>query len=606
MYALKEMTLVELVEKGSKHYGDRAALSMFGGASLSYAGLEKASAAFAQKLLSYGIEDGDKVALLSENSPAWGVAFFAILRAGAIAVPILVDFNPDQIANILKHSGARAVICSDKLEAKLKPSYGSLAIVGIVEGELRRKGPTREKAQDKIRGGVASKVPGKASKPTENDLRSPRRPGKDDLAMIIYTSGTTGSSKGVMLSHRNVLSNALACRSIIILHRIDQVLSILPLAHTYEFTIGFIIPLLAGSHIHYLDRPPSATVLLPALKAIRPTIMLSVPLVIEKIYRSSIKPTLEGMKLYSNKFIKPLLIRFAGIKLKKTFGGRIRFFGVGGAPLAAEVESFLKKAKFPYAIGYGLTECAPLLAGCSPSRTFIRSTGPALKGVQLRIADPNPSTGEGEIQARGDNIFKGYYLDQEKTAEAFTAGLCAWTDKDNDTRRLRREYLSRRNRSRLEPVALCHGIPRRGRGYRSDRLRLLEKRGIGKPRREDPGWPGRGGRTLLKAWNRHRQRGEERRQQPRTCLRGCREKNFPTVGRYSQGNEYEAFFVFEDPQHKAAGTTLRKNPHPEDKTISLFQAGPGRQEELNPGRAMAAVGIKRGCPCAGQPLRFTR
>jgi len=420
MYALKEMTLVELVEKGSKHYGDRAALSMFGGASLSYAGLEKASATFAQKLLSYGIEDGDKVALLSENSPAWGVAFFAILRAGAIAVPILVDFNPDQIANILKHSGARAVICSDKLEAKLKPSYGSLAIVGIVEGELRRKGPTREKAQDKIRGGVASKVPGKASKPTENDLRSPRRPGKDDLAMIIYTSGTTGSSKGVMLSHRNVLSNALACRSIIILHRIDQVLSILPLAHTYEFTIGFIIPLLAGSHIHYLDRPPSATVLLPALKAIRPTIMLSVPLVIEKIYRSSIKPTLEGMKLYSNKFIKPLLIRFAGIKLKKTFGGRIRFFGVGGAPLAAEVESFLKKAKFPYAIGYGLTECAPLLAGCSPSRTFIRSTGPALKGVQLRIADPNPSTGEGEIQARGDNIFKGYYLDQEKTAEAFT------------------------------------------------------------------------------------------------------------------------------------------------------------------------------------------
>jgi long-chain acyl-CoA synthetase len=255
--------------------------------------------------------------------------------------------------------------------------------------------------------------------------------------MIIYTSGTTGSSKGVMLTHRNILSNAVGCRSIIVLHRTDRVLSILPLAHAYEFTIGFIIPLLAGSHIHYLDRPPSATVLLPALKAIRPTIMLSVPLVIEKIYRSSIKPTLEGMKLYSNPIFKPILIRFAGIKLKKTFGGVIRFFGVGGAPLAAEVETFLKKAKFPYAIGYGLTECSPLLAGCSPSRTFIRSTGPALKGVQLRIADPNPSTGEGEIQAKGDNIFKGYYLDEEKTAEAFTedgwfrTGDLGYVDKKN-------------------------------------------------------------------------------------------------------------------------------------------------------------------------------
>jgi long-chain acyl-CoA synthetase len=420
MYALEEMTLVELVEKGAKHYGERPALSMFGGDSLSYAGLDKASGIFSQKLLSYGVEDGDKVALLVENSQFWAIAYFAILRAGAIAVPILVDFHPEQIANILKHSKATAVICSEKLEPKLKPSYGSLAIIGIAEGNLKRKGPAQEKAHGETLDMTGTKVSDRSSPVNAKKPRTPHRPSSDDLAMIIYTSGTTGSSKGVMLSHKNVLSNALACRSIIILHRTDRVLSILPLAHTYEFTIGFIIPLLAGSHIHYLDRPPSATVLLPALKAIRPTIMLSVPLVIEKIYRSSIKPTLEGMKLYSNKFFKPLLIRFAGIKLKITFGGRIRFFGVGGAPLSAEAEIFLKKAKFPYAIGYGLTECSPLLAGCPPSRTFIRSTGPALKGVQLRIADPNPSTGEGEIQAKGDNIFKGYYLDDEKTAEAFT------------------------------------------------------------------------------------------------------------------------------------------------------------------------------------------
>jgi len=329
MYALKEMTLVELVEMGAEHYGERPALSMFEGSGLSYAQLEQASAAFTQKLLAHGIENGDKVALLSENSPLWGVAYFAILRAGAVAVPILVDFNPDQIANILKHSGAKAVICSTKLEPKLKPSFGSLMILDIADGGLMNKGPAQEKAAGKAK----ESSTGKAGAARKTHPRTPSRPGKDDLAMIIYTSGTTGNSKGVMLSHWNILSNAIGCRSIIILHRTDRVLSILPLAHTYEFTIGFIIPLLAGSHIHYLDRPPSATVLLPALKAIRPTIMLSVPLVIEKIYRSSIKPTLEGMKLYSNKFFKPLLIRFAGIKLKKTFGGKIRFFGVGGRPL---------------------------------------------------------------------------------------------------------------------------------------------------------------------------------------------------------------------------------------------------------------------------------
>jgi long-chain acyl-CoA synthetase len=143
-------------------------------------------------------------------------------------------------------------------------------------------------------------------------------------------------------------------QELITLYRTDRLLSILPLAHTYEFTIGTVIALLSGSHIHYLDRPPSATVLIPALQALRPTIMLSVPLVIEKIYRSSIKPTLDGMKLYKNKFFRPLILLFAGMKLKKTFGGRIRFFGVGGAPLAADVEEFLKKAHFPMPLAMGL------------------------------------------------------------------------------------------------------------------------------------------------------------------------------------------------------------------------------------------------------------
>lgn len=165
MYALDEMTLVELVERGATHYQDRPALSMIGGDGFSYAQLEQASAAFAQKLLAYGVEDGDRVALLAENSPYWGAAYFAILKAGAVAVPILVDFNPDQIANILKHSGAKAVICSDKLEPKLKPSLGSLAVVGVTDGKLKHKGPAKDSTLEKPRDKTSDKTGASKKKP---------------------------------------------------------------------------------------------------------------------------------------------------------------------------------------------------------------------------------------------------------------------------------------------------------------------------------------------------------------------------------------------------------------------------------------------------------
>lgn len=392
MITLRNYTLAEMPELDDARYGLQPALSMVGGAVYTYRDFERISRGVAESLIAYGIKKGDRVALLAENSPQWVMTYFGILRAGAIVVPILTDFIPVQICNIIRHAEARLVFTSEKLRPKLSELPKETAIWDIRQSYLPSPSPVA--------------LPDVAA---------------DDLAMIVYTSGTTGLSKGVMLTHRNILSNATACKSIITLHRTDRLLSILPLAHTYEFTIGTVIPLLSGSHIHYLDRPPSATVLIPALQAVRPTIMLSVPLVIEKIYRSSVKPTLDGMKLYKNKLFRPLILFFAGLKLKKTFGGRMRFFGVGGAPLAADVEEFLKKAHFPYAIGYGLTESAPLLAGCGPRFTFLRSTGPALKGVQLRIADPRPDTGEGEIQAKGSNIFKGYWRDEARTREAFSS-----------------------------------------------------------------------------------------------------------------------------------------------------------------------------------------
>jgi long-chain acyl-CoA synthetase len=412
MYKLETYSLASIVALSAEHYGDRPALSMVGGKTFTYSEVEEMSRRYGLLLQQYGIQKGDKVVILAENSPYWGIVYFAIIQAGAIVVPILTDFTSSQVKNILEHSEAKFVFCSEKYRTKIPVQEVGITVLDIKTGNLVAGTPPPGETTLAESPFESERLEPKDFKPVSVD--------PDDVATIIYTSGTTGQPKGVMLTHKNILSNAVASRSIIVLHRSDRLLSILPLAHTYEFTIGFIIPFLAGSHIYYLDKPPTATALLPALAFVKPTIMLSVPLVIEKIYQSSIKPTLEGMKLYHNRFFRPVLIRLAGSKLKKTFGGKLRFFGIGGAALAPECEAFLKRAGFPYAIGYGLTETSPLLAGSSPAKTRLRSTGPALDGVSLRISSANSLSGEGELEAKGDNIFKGYYKDAQRTKEAFT------------------------------------------------------------------------------------------------------------------------------------------------------------------------------------------
>ncbi|HOV93623.1 MAG TPA: AMP-binding protein [Spirochaetales bacterium] len=419
MYKVERYSLSSIVELSAKHYGDRPALSMIGGKTFSYSDVETLSRRYGLLLQHYGLKRGDKVLLLAENSPYWGIAYFAIVQSGGIVVPILTDFTASQVKNILNHSEAKFVLCSEKYRSRVEVPDSSVVLLDIRTGR-----PLESNGLQTNPGLQASVGNGKTGSPGLDTLDAsefiPVQPSPDDVATIIYTSGTTGQPKGVMLSHRNILSNAIATRSIIVLRRSDRLLSILPLAHTYEFTIGFIIPFLAGSHIYYLDKPPTATALLPALSFVKPTIMLSVPLVIEKIYLASIRPSLESIKAYQNPIFRPLLIRVAGSKLKKTFGGKLRFFGIGGAALAPECEAFLKKAGFPYAIGYGLTETSPLLAGSSPKKTKLRSTGKALKGVSLRINSPNPISGEGELEARGENVFIGYYKDPDRTKEAFT------------------------------------------------------------------------------------------------------------------------------------------------------------------------------------------
>ncbi|MFZ4615756.1 MAG: AMP-binding protein [Rectinemataceae bacterium] len=402
MYTIKDYIIPEIVEKSSAMYGKRPALGMIGKEAVRYEELEQRTRRVAALLGLLGIAKRDRVGLVSESRPEWGISYFGASRSGATLVPLMNDFTPEQMGNILEHSGAKVLLASRKMYQKVAAFVGTLPVIAVDDLSIL------------------------AGTPALGDLDAATAAWKkveiapDDLASIIYTSGTTGKSKGVMLTHRNLVWDAFQTRHVIVVKRTDVWLSILPLAHAYEFTIGFLIPIMQGSSIWYLDKPPVASALLPAIAAVRPTIMLTVPLIIEKVYRGNIKPTLDGMSLYKNPILKPVLERVAGIKLKKTFGGRLRFFGVGGAPLAEDVERFLRSAKFPYAIGYGLTETAPMLSGSPPWQQGFRATGPAMPGVDIRIVNPHPETGEGEIEARGPNVFQGYYKDEVKTREVFT------------------------------------------------------------------------------------------------------------------------------------------------------------------------------------------
>ncbi len=355
-----------------------------------------------------GIIQGDKVAILSHNMPHWGMAYFAITCMGAVAVPLLPDFSTAEISNVLEHSESKALLVSNRLMHKVE---------GLEISHLRHwieldSFSTLRSDQGDIVFNEEDR-PGKEYKVEENDL-----------AAIIYTSGTTGKQKGVMLSHRNIVSNAIAGGRVQYVDDKDVFLSLLPLSHVYENTLGLILPILRGSSIVYFRQPISPQLIAEALQKVRPTLVLSVPLIIEKMYRNKILPGLKEKKLiwvlYRIPAMRKLINKGAGKKLMKAFGGRLRFFGVGGAKIDPVVEKFLLEAKFPFAIGYGLTESSPLLAGTNPHTLRWQSTGPVVEGVEIRLHPSHRVDQLGEIWAKGPNIMMGYYKDPELTREVLT------------------------------------------------------------------------------------------------------------------------------------------------------------------------------------------
>ena len=393
-------TLYEILKHSVEKFSERTAFAMIGGEEVSYKEVGKRTETIQELLLNAGVGAGDKVVILSSSMPNWGVSYFAITSAGMVAVPILPDFTSNELDLIIEHSEAKAILVSDKLYTKL--SKDILEKMNIV---IRTKGLNV----------ISQRVEERAEK---------RIPQPEDLAAIIYTSGTTSKPKGVMLSHYNIAAQTSIITPLFDYNENDVLLSILPMAHTYECTLGMIYPFSRGAQVHYMDRPPTASALMPALAKVRPTVIASVPLIMEKIYRSKVRPTFEKhaitRKLYGWDWSRKLLHKIAGNSLKKLFGGRMRLFAIGGAKFDMEAERFLYEAGFPYGIGYGLTETAPLLAGAVGNMVRIGSTGPALPAVQIRLDNINPETKQGEIVAKTPSCMMGYYKNEQATKDAFT------------------------------------------------------------------------------------------------------------------------------------------------------------------------------------------
>ena len=418
---LKENTINCLLETSVERYGSRPALGMALEKPLSYSELFRQVSDMAVMLKKQGVRKGDRVAILGENSPNWAIACLGSMRIGAIVVPILPDFPEADIHHILLDSEAKILFTTQRQMEKVLGvrDHSLLTVITLddfkAESDLLNVEPISnfiEKARNFLR-----QIPDKMG------LKS-SAVGADDPASIIYTSGTSGHSKAVLLSHGNFISNVLTTSNYLLEIQPEWTfLSILPLSHTYEFTLGFLFPLLNGARIAYVGKMPTPSILEKICKVEKPQVIAAVPLIMEKIYKKKV------LAAFEKKFILKLIARVPGLKLRiykkiadklvDFFGGELKTMAIGGAAINREAELFLKKSGFPYLIGYGLTESSPLLAGgpWADPTIAVGSTGKPIPGVEIKIADPDPRTGIGEILARGPNVMKGYYNNPQATRE---------------------------------------------------------------------------------------------------------------------------------------------------------------------------------------------
>ena len=370
-----------------------------------------------------GVQPGDKVAVAAKNSAHWAITFLATTTYRAVVVPILNDFLPADIATLTDHSESVVLFTEAKMwdnmpldkMPKLKAAVNTDDFSALYSREEGLLESIIEENNKHIPAVYSSSLKHEVADYTIGDL--------DDLAVINYTSGTTSSPKGVMLTSRNISSNIEFALNRIPVKEGDTLMSMLPMAHMYGMAFEFIYPLCGGAHVYFLGKTPTPTILLKALSDIKPYLFITVPLVLEKIFKGKVMPTLNkpAMRIATAiPGVRNLIYGKVRKTLLNTFGGNITSIVVGGAAISRPVEDVMRKVGLPYTVGYGMTECAPLI-GYEPWETFcVGSAGRAVDNVDVRIDSPNPAKVVGEIQVKGANVMLGYYKNPEATAAVFT------------------------------------------------------------------------------------------------------------------------------------------------------------------------------------------
>lgn len=372
-----------------------------------------------------GILPGDKIALIGRNSSNWAVAYIATLTYGAVLVPILPDFKPDNVHHIVNHSDSTVLFTGEPIWENLDESQmrGVKCIISLTDFSiLHENTPFSVKdIRKKVDDFFAQKYPNGF---TANNISYFRDTNPEAVCIINYTSGTTGFSKGVMLPYRSMWSNMYFAQGVILLNSGDKQVSILPLAHAYGAAFEFLFQVTRGCHVHFLTRNPSPKIILEAFDEIKPRVVLAVPLIIEKIYKKNI---LEKLKRPSLKLLLKVPIIDRRIKnainkkLSATFGGNFIEVIIGGAALNPEVETFLRDIGFRYTVGYGMTECGPIITYDSWKTTRMYSAGKAVVNMEVKIDSEDPYNIVGEILVKGDNVMLGYYKNEEATRQTIDA-----------------------------------------------------------------------------------------------------------------------------------------------------------------------------------------
>lgn len=403
------------------------ALSDLNGGTITYAELTREIARLHVMFSNAGIQRGDKIALCAKNSSQWALIFLSALTYGAVCVPILHEFNVESIHHLVAHSDAKLLFVDlgiwRQLDASKMPSVEGFF---DIDNRLLKKWRTQKvkDAFDTLDGLVEAKYPDGIN--ADNFDSTYFHDSKDDLAVINYTSGSTGMSKGVMITYGNLWSNArFATDNIPFFHPGDGMVSMLPLAHMFGMLVELIFPLLKGCHITFLGRVPSPKILLDAFAQVKPKLVVTVPLVIEKIVVNKVFPALNKplMKVLTHiPGINTLIYKKVKAQMIAAFGGNLHQLIIGGAALAPAVENFMLKIKFPYTVGYGMTECAPLISYCFWDKQKPGSCGLIVDRMEAKVESPDPAVTPGVLWVKGDNVMKGYYKNPEATEAVFKDG----------------------------------------------------------------------------------------------------------------------------------------------------------------------------------------